>query len=423
MGRYPSKVFSFLKSESVLDISMYGALRSDWSKGSEQGALLDAVKACDPTDSIKVRINSEGGDMFAGIAILNILDSHPGDVTCVVEGLAASAASIVAMAGKTVMRNGAMMMIHNPWAIVAGDADDMRSAADMLDKSKASLVAIYEEKTGKSENELKKLLSAETWMTAAEAVEAGFADEECDEDEDDEWCLDVAAENKKRVRINNISFPRSHVPPQILAMVRDNQTQEPSMKSVLAALSLKDNASETEALTAFNKISDERKQLLALTGKDSVADAVGILAAWKSQASELVGVKAAMEKQAAEQADRDFDAEIIAGKVAHKLAPSDSHERNVFALSFKGKPDAISTVSSYIKTLQPLVPSASSVAAPAEPNTSLPAVVALTDEEKRIAAMMNISHDALIKNKQRRALKAAQPPSKSVAEVDAEDAA
>ena len=422
-----SKVFSFLKSDNgALDISMYGVLYGDWFKGSEEADLVAAIKSCAPTDAITLHINSEGGDMFAGIAIRNILEAHPGEVTCVVEGLAASAASIAAMAGRTVMRSGAMMMIHNPWTVVAGDADDMRAAAEMLDKSRDALVAIYQEKTGKSVAELKALLSAETWMTAAEAVKAGFADDE-DDDEDDDDTMDVVALSKRRVSINNVAFPTNRVPPQILAMARpvNHPTEEYAMKSVLAALSLKDNANEGEALIALNKISEERKQLLSLTGKDSVAEAMGILAAWKSSAAEIVSIKAEMEKKAAEQDARDFDAEIAAGKAAHKLAPSDSHERNVFALSFKGKAGAIDTVSAYIKTLQPLVPAASTAAAPAEPPASAPVgVIALTDEEKRIAAKMGLSHDKVIKNKQRLLAKALEAPSKRASdEDDEEDAA
>ncbi len=425
MGRPATKVFSFLKgSDGTLDVNMYGVIYGDWFKGSEEESLTSAIQNCAPSDKITVHINSEGGDMFAGIAVRNLLAAHPGEVTCIVEGLAASSASIVAMAGKTVMRNGSMMMIHNPWAVVAGDADDMRAAADLLDKSKSALVSIYQDKTGKSASELKAMLSAETWMTADEAVEAGFADE-CGDD-DDENILDVVAMNRKSVRINNVAFPRNRVPAQILAMARtDNPTQEPSMKSVLAALSLRDNATESEALTAFNKISDERKQLLSLTGKDSVAEAMGILAAWKSSAGEIQVIKAEMEKKAAEQEARDFDAEIVAGKASNKLAPSDSHERNVFALSFKGKPDAISTVRSYVNTLQPLVPVSGAPVASSEPQAPVGnGPVVLTDEEIRIAAKMNISHESLVKNKQRLALKSAQAPSKRVSDNDdAEDAA
>ncbi len=415
-----SKVFSFLERDSALDISMYGVMHGNWAGSSDESALANALKNCSPTDKINVRINSEGGDMFAGIAIRNMLEAHPGDVTCIVEGLAASSASIVAMAGKTVMRPGAMMMIHNPWAIVAGDADDMRTAAEMLDKSQSSLVSIYQEKTGKSKAELKAMLSAETWMTASEAVKAGFADEESDDDEDD--MMDVVAENKKRVRINNVIFARDRVPAQILAMARTiNPPEEQSMKSVLAALSLKDSANENEALTALNKLSGERMQLLALTGKDNVAEALGVLAAWKSGAEEVVQLKAAAAKQAEEQAARDFDAEIVAGKAANKLAPSDSHERNVFALSFKGKADAIATVRAYVNTLQPLVPVVVTVSEPAAPSNGIANVV-LSDEDKRVAAKMNVSLDALLKNKQRLVLKAAQAPSKRV-DNDEEDAA
>ncbi len=401
---------------------MYGVLRGVWSKGSDEAELMAAVGGCSADDSISVHINSEGGDMFAGIAIKNILAAHPGNVTCIVEGLAASAASIVAMAGRTVMRNGAMMMIHNPWAIVAGNADDLRDKADMLDKARGTLIDIYKAKTGKSKSELKSLLDAETWMTADEAVEAGFADDTSDDDDDD--ALDVVAVNKRSVSINNAVFQRDRVPAQILAMARttDNPTQEQQMKSVLAALSLRDTATETEALTAFNKISDERKQLLSLTGKDSVAEAMGILAAWKSSAGEIQTIKAEMEKKSAEQASRDFDAEIVAGKAANKLAPSDSHERNVFALSFKGKPDAIATVSAYVKTLQPLVPVSVSISAPAEPNAgAVNVAVSLSDEEKRHATMFNITQEKMIANKQRLLLRAAQAPSRKP--IDDEDAA
>ncbi len=230
-------------------------------------------------------------------------------------------------------------------------------------------------------------------------------------------------DDNRPTRILNVALTNLPATKNMQPLVAANQITETSMKSVLAALSLKDNANETEALSVVTKMSGERTQLLSITGKEIVAEALGVIAGWKESASQVVALKAEAEKRIADQADRDFDAEIIAGKVAHKLAPSDSHERNQFALSFKGKPDAIATVGAYIKTLQPLVPvAAGAVAAPAEPNTSAPATVALTDAEKRIAAQLNVSHEALIKNKQRLALKAAQAPSKRV-DNDDEDAA
>jgi len=131
----------------------------------------------DITD-LKVMINSPGGDVFAGQAIHSMLVRHPANVTVYVDGLAASIASIVAMAGDTVvMPRNAMMMIHNPWTIGIGDAREFRKLAETLDGVRDSIVAAYESKTGKTRAELLPLLNAETWMTADEAVEMGFADE------------------------------------------------------------------------------------------------------------------------------------------------------------------------------------------------------------------------------------------------------
>lgn len=412
------KVFSFLKNGSALDISMYGVLYGDWHNGSEEAELVNAIRACAPTDSITLHINSEGGDMFAGIAIRNLLESHPGNVTCIVEGLAASAASIAAMAGRTVMRNGSMMMIHNPWSIVAGDADAMRSAADMLDKSRETLVAIYSEKTGKTDDELKALLSAETWMTAQEAIDEGFAD---DMDDDDE-ALDVVAVNRKRISINNVAFARNKVPPQILAMAR-TETQSPEslpMKTVFAALSLRDSATEADVLASVSKLSDERKQLLALTGKESTSEAFGVLAGWKESASEVQAVRAEVAKQKADQEARDFDAEVSAAKKSGILAASDDHKRNKQALSYKGKTDALVSLRGFLGALDPLVNVASDKpAAGSEPQTAVGGVIALTDEEKRIADKFGTPHELVLKNKARRLSLASKP----VVNFEDEDAA
>src|SRR5690606_16890660 len=123
-------------------------------------------------------INSPGGDVFAGQAILSMLKRHSARKVVYVDGLAASAASIVAMAGDTIrMPRNAMMMIHNAWTITAGNANDLREVADALDRVSETMIAAYAEKTGLDRDEIKALLDAETWMTAEEAVEKGFANE------------------------------------------------------------------------------------------------------------------------------------------------------------------------------------------------------------------------------------------------------
>lgn len=128
------------------------------------------------TDEVDVEINSPGGDVFAGLAIYNGLRASGKKINVKVLGLAASAASLVAMAGDTIeMPENAFMMIHNPWSFAMGGADEMRNTADVLDKIGAGLVSTYAKRTGKTDQEITALLHAETWMTAQEAVDAGFA--------------------------------------------------------------------------------------------------------------------------------------------------------------------------------------------------------------------------------------------------------
>ena len=127
---------------------------------------------------LKVFINSPGGDVFAGQAIHSMLTRHKARVTVYVDGLAASIASIVAMAGDTViMPRNAMMMVHNPWTVAMGDAREFRKTAETLDSIRESMLAAYQVKTKMERASLMTLLNAETWMTAEEAVDMGFADE------------------------------------------------------------------------------------------------------------------------------------------------------------------------------------------------------------------------------------------------------
>lgn len=128
--------------------------------------------------SISLSINSPGGSVFDAIAMYNALRNSGKHITVRVMGVAASAASLIAMAGdKIVMPENTFMMVHNPLADTYGNAEDHREIADVLDKIGASLIATYCKRTGKSEDEVKALLDAETYLTAAEAVELGFADE------------------------------------------------------------------------------------------------------------------------------------------------------------------------------------------------------------------------------------------------------
>ena len=127
---------------------------------------------------ITVWINSPGGDCVAAAQIYNMLMDYPGDVTVKVDGIAASAASVIAMAGTRVLMSPvSTMMIHNPLTVAMGDSDEMRRAIQMLDEVKESIINAYEIKTGLSRAKLSHLMDAETWMDANKAGELGFADD------------------------------------------------------------------------------------------------------------------------------------------------------------------------------------------------------------------------------------------------------
>jgi ATP-dependent Clp protease protease subunit len=126
---------------------------------------------------ITIWINSPGGDCVAAAQIYNMLMDYPGDVTVKIDGIAASAASVIAMAGtKVLMSPVSMLMIHNPSTMAMGDKDDLAQAISMLDSVKDSILNAYVKKTGLSKNKLSKLMDDETWMDASKAVELGFAD-------------------------------------------------------------------------------------------------------------------------------------------------------------------------------------------------------------------------------------------------------
>lgn len=171
--------------ESWFSIKAYGGGRGEIIIYDEIGAwgitarqFAQELRALGDVRQLDVRIHSPGGDVFEGIAIYNILKAHPAHVDVWIDGLAASMASVIAMAGNVVhMPANAMMMIHKPWGAQGGEADDMRKYADLLDKVEGTLVQAYAEKSGKPADEIHALLKAVTWMDGSEAVAAGFADQ------------------------------------------------------------------------------------------------------------------------------------------------------------------------------------------------------------------------------------------------------
>lgn len=147
---------------------------SFWGVSAEQ--FIKDLNALDAS-TIHLRINSPGGAVFDGTAIYNAIKQHKAHVVTHIDGLAASIASIIALAGDEVMiAENAYMMIHEAWGIVIGYAEDMRKEADLLDKLTGTIANTYMAKTGKELDEIKEMMKAETWLTGQEALDAGFVD-------------------------------------------------------------------------------------------------------------------------------------------------------------------------------------------------------------------------------------------------------
>lgn len=160
------------------EVFIYDQIGADWfGDGVTAKGFIDELNTI-TAGNIDLHLNSPGGSVFDGVAIFNALKRHPANITTYVDGLAASIASIIALAGeRVVMAKNSLFMIHNPWGVVQGDANDMRKMADVLDKIKETLVNQYADRTGMTSDELNTLLDSETWYTADEALAAGFIDE------------------------------------------------------------------------------------------------------------------------------------------------------------------------------------------------------------------------------------------------------
>ncbi|MFC0992470.1 head maturation protease, ClpP-related, partial [Pasteurella multocida] len=162
-------------ANDTAEISIYDEI-GGW--GISAKAFAKQLKDLGNVKKINLHIHSPGGSVFDGMAIFNLLNNHSAKKTVYIDGLAASMASVIAMVGDVViMPENAMMMIHKPWGIQGGDAEDMRKYADLLDKIEETLISAYTKKTGKSAEELAEMLAEETWLNGKECVEHGFADQ------------------------------------------------------------------------------------------------------------------------------------------------------------------------------------------------------------------------------------------------------
>lgn len=205
------------------EVWIYEEIGDYWDSGVSSKQFAKDLKDIGPVDTITVHLNSPGGIVWDGIAIYNLLKQHAAKVIVSIEGLAASIASVIAMAGdETRMAENAMMMIHDPWGVAVGSAEDMRKTADAMDKVKDSILAAYVAKCGgkTKEKNLSEMMAVETWLSAQEAMECGLVDSITDE-------LQIAAS------FDLSKFKFKKIPEQFV------KAENTDMRQRLAAMSIK----------------------------------------------------------------------------------------------------------------------------------------------------------------------------------------
>lgn len=159
------------------ELIIYGDIGENyWSGESLTGATIkDKLDAMPPGD-VTVRINSPGGDVFDGFAIYNLIAQREGKTTVLIDGMAASAASVIAMAGDEIlMADNALMMIHDPWTLAAGNAEEIGRTVELLNKVKDSIVTTYQKRSNLDAEKIGEMMAAETWLSADDAISQGFA--------------------------------------------------------------------------------------------------------------------------------------------------------------------------------------------------------------------------------------------------------
>ena len=163
------------RNESDASLYVYDIISADW--GVSALSVVAAIACCGDAKTLNIHINSPGGDVFESRAIMSAIRAFPGNTVAHIDGVCASAATSIALAcGEVVMSDGGFFMIHNASGMAWGDKTALRDTADLLEKVESVIVADYTGKTGKDAAEVAAMMQAETWMTAAEALDHGFID-------------------------------------------------------------------------------------------------------------------------------------------------------------------------------------------------------------------------------------------------------
>lgn len=209
------KFWNWVEDKDGRTLYLDGVIAEDTWFGDEVTPKQFKEELLSGTGDIAVWINSPGGDVFAASQIYNMLMDYKGKVTVKIDGIAASAASVIAMAGSEVLMSPvSMMMIHNPMTVAFGDVEEMGKAIAMLDEVKESIINAYELKTGLSRAKLARLMNEESWFNAKKAIELGFADHILFAGEEEGRPKTEAVLFRKMVAVNSLlgKLPRDEKP-------------------------------------------------------------------------------------------------------------------------------------------------------------------------------------------------------------------
>ena len=229
------KFWNWVRNENDESRTLFlnGEISDETWYGDEVTPKMFKEELQDGEGDITVWINSPGGDVFAAAQIYNMLMDYKGNVTVKIDGLAASAASVIAMAGTEVqMSPVAMMMIHNPATIAIGDSSEMKKAIDMLDEVKESIMNAYEIKTGLSRSRISHLMDAESWFNAKKAVELGFADKLLFSKEE------LEGEEEKELEMEAVMFSRKAVTNSLMSKLIPKTEKKTPIEQLEKRLSL-----------------------------------------------------------------------------------------------------------------------------------------------------------------------------------------
>ena len=226
------KFWNWVKNEGERTLFLNGEISDETWFGDEVTPKLFKKDLLTAEGDITVWINSPGGDVFAAAQIYNMLMDYKGNVTVKIDGLAASAASVIAMAGTQVLMSPvAMMMIHNPMTVAIGDSEEMKKAVAMLDEVKESIMNAYEIKTGLSRSKISHLMDAESWFNAKKSVELGFADKILFDKDD-------VKEGEGEEKLEAVMFSRQSITNSLLSKLIPKPEKKTPIDQLVKRLSL-----------------------------------------------------------------------------------------------------------------------------------------------------------------------------------------